>query len=100
MKSDLILWQIVLVRDSRVSGEWIEKISIGVIQSMGLNVVVCGIQPTPTAQLLAQERENSIGAIVVTSSHNPIEWNVSRFINLFIPNLTNHLLGFEIHRKR
>ena len=72
--------EIVLLRDSRVSGEWIERISAGVLQSMGANVLSCGIQPTPTAQLLALQRKQAVGALVITSSHNPAQWNVCRNI--------------------
>ena len=72
-----------MLRDSRVSGEWIERISAGVLQSMGANVLSCGIQPTPTAQLLALQRSNAVGALVITSSHNPKEWNVCRCTCLF-----------------
>ena len=68
------------MRDSRVSGEWIERISAGVIQSMGANVISCGIQPTPTAQLLALQRKSAVGALVITSSHNPKEWNVCNIL--------------------
>lgn len=49
---------------------------------MGANVISCGIQPTPTAQLLALQRENAVGALVITSSHNPKEWNVRKLLTI------------------
>jgi len=73
--------EIILIRDSRISGPWIEQISAGVLQAMGVNVISCGIQPTPTAQLLALQRDDAIGALVITSSHNPKEWNGLKFID-------------------
>jgi len=73
--------EMVLIRDSRISGPWIESIARGVLVSHGYHVIECGILPTPTAQLLALRRENAVGALVITSSHNPIEWNGLKFVD-------------------
>jgi phosphomannomutase len=42
-------------------------------------VIDCGLVPTPTAQL-AVEHHGAGGGIIVTASHNPVEWNALKFV--------------------
>jgi phosphomannomutase len=65
---------VVLGRDSRTSGEMFERIVAGALQSVGCDVVQIGIAPTPTA-LFTIGALQADGGIVVTASHNPVEWN-------------------------
>jgi phosphomannomutase len=46
---------------------------------VGCAVIDCGLIPTPTAQL-AVEHHGAGGGIVLTASHNPIEWNALKFV--------------------
>lgn len=71
---------IVLGRDSRVSGRVIADICARTLQWMGLNVIDIGIVPTPTVQLLT-EKMQAQGGIVITASHNPFPWNGIKFID-------------------
>ena len=67
----------VIGRDTRTSGEIIEKLVSAVLLERGIDVYNLGIVPTPVVFRKAKE----IGAgIVITSSHNPIEWNGLKFI--------------------
>ena len=50
------------------------RIVAGALQSVGCDVVEIGIAPTPTA-LYTIRALGADGAIVVTASHNPVEWN-------------------------
>ncbi|KYQ89419.1 phosphomannomutase [Tieghemostelium lacteum] len=70
---------LVLGRDSRVSGPWVEMIAIGSLVAIGYKVIHIDIASTPTVQFMVQTRKAS-GGIVITSSHNPIEWNGLKFI--------------------
>jgi phosphomannomutase len=70
---------IYIGRDSRVSGEELLDTAVEELQSLGRNVVVCGIVPTPTIQFIVQESE-AVGGIVITASHNPEEWNGFKFV--------------------
>src|SRR5438094_745157 len=45
----------------------------------GCDVIDLGLVPTPTVQL-AVEHHQAGGGIVITASHNPIEWNALKFI--------------------
>jgi phosphomannomutase len=47
--------------------------------SVGCDVIDVGLVPTPTVQL-AVEHHRAAGGIVLTASHNPIEWNALKFI--------------------
>lgn len=66
--------RIGLARDSRLSGPMLSAAVGAGLQATGCDVVDLGLVPTPTA-LLAVERLKLAGGVVVTASHNPIEWN-------------------------
>lgn len=66
--------RVVLGRDSRTSGPMLARAAAAGLMSVGADVVGIGIAPTPTT-LYAIRGENADGAVVVTASHNPVEWN-------------------------
>uniref|UniRef100_A0A6B2L3J2 Phosphoglucosamine mutase n=1 Tax=Arcella intermedia TaxID=1963864 RepID=A0A6B2L3J2_9EUKA len=71
---------VILGRDSRVSGPWITKIVEAILIAMGFKVLECGIVPTPTVQFIVLQ-EKAVGGVIITSSHNPIEWNGLKFVD-------------------
>lgn len=71
---------VVVGRDGRPSGAWIEKAVCAALQACGRKVVVLGVVPTPTVQI-AVERHQAAGGIAITASHNPDEWNGLKFLN-------------------
>ena len=71
--------QIVVGRDSRVSGPMFQPVVHAALQSVGCDVLDIGMVPTPTVQL-AVERHHAAGGLAITASHNPIEWNALKFI--------------------
>ena len=71
--------EIVVGRDSRVSGPVFHRIVLGALQSDGCDVIDVGLAPTPTIQL-AVEHHEAAGGLAITASHNPIEWNALKFI--------------------
>jgi phosphomannomutase len=70
---------IVVGRDSRVSGPMFHRITLGALQSVGANVIDIGLTTTPTCQL-AVEDHHAAGGIMLSASHNPIEWNALKLI--------------------
>ena len=70
---------IVIGRDGRPSGLWIEHIIIGTLQACGRDILLLGIAPTPTVQLQT-EHSSAAGGISITASHNPQEWNGLKFL--------------------
>ena len=71
---------ILLAQDSRPHGKYLyEKIS-QTLRALGRDVISCGIIPTPTAQYIIKEKKLA-GGVVITASHNPIEWNGLKFFD-------------------
>ncbi len=66
-------------RDPRPHGPWIQQLVNAVFNALGTEVMDAGMVPTPT--LLFHVRHGSFdGGIVVTASHNPLEWNALKFV--------------------
>ena len=70
---------ILLGRDGRESGVEIKNILIKEITEIGIDVVDGDILPTPTI-LMAVKNHNYDGAIIITASHNPREYNGLKFV--------------------
>ena len=70
---------VVVGRDSRVSGPMFHRIVLGTLQSVGCTVMDLGLTTTPTCQL-AVEHHHAAGGVMISASHNPIEWNALKFI--------------------
>ena len=70
---------VALARDSRQSGPAFAAAAAEALAGAGLDVVDLGMVPTPTAQMTV-EVNNLAGGIIVTASHNPIEWNALKFM--------------------
>src|SRR4029077_6711051 len=49
------------------------------LMSTGVDVVDVGMVPTPTVQLAVEEHHAGAG-LILTASHNPIEWNALKFV--------------------
>jgi len=71
---------IVVGRDSRVSGPICEAIIASTLQSLGLNVILVGIVPTPTVAMAVLSHKAQ-GGIIISASHNPGEWNALKLLN-------------------
>lgn len=70
---------IILGYDTRPAVEWIKHCVMGALAAEGIEVLDIGVVPTPTVQLIVQERK-AAGGIVVTASHNPQMWCGLKFI--------------------
>ncbi len=71
---------VVLGRDGRKSGEWIEMLVAGTLAACGRRIHLISMAPTPTVQLSVEHSE-AAGGIAITASHNPAEWNGLKFLN-------------------
>ncbi len=71
--------KVVLGRDSRVSGPFVNDLVKGTLVASGCKVIEIGIVPTPTVQLEI-EHHRAAGGIAITASHNPIQWNGLKFM--------------------
>src|SRR5215218_3470094 len=71
--------QIVVGRDSRVSGPMFHRIVVGTLQLVGCDVIDIGLTTTPGCQL-SVEHHHAAGGLMLSASHNPIEWNALKLI--------------------
>jgi len=71
--------RIVLGRDARTSGPMFAQAASAGLESVGCDVIDIGLTTTPSAQL-AVEYHHAAGGIILTASHNPIEWNALKFV--------------------
>lgn len=72
--------KIVVGRDARISGEMVNHIVVGALQSIGMDVVDLGLSTTPTVEIAVHE-EKAGGGIIITASHNPKQWNALKLLN-------------------
>ena len=72
--------KVVVGRDARISGEMVNDMVTGTLMGMGIDVVNIGLASTPTTEI-AVTMEKAIGGIILTASHNPIQWNALKLLN-------------------
>lgn len=84
----------VVGRDTRPSGEIIQDTVSAVLMKNGIDVFDLGMVPTPV--VFRESRKYGAG-IIISSSHNPIEWNGMKFIlegrginEKELPSIINH----------
>src|SRR5881296_4448078 len=71
--------KVVVGRDARTSGPMFVGAATAGLNSVGCDVIDVGLVATPTVQL-AVEHHRAAGGIILTASHNPIEWNALKFV--------------------
>jgi phosphoglucosamine mutase len=71
---------ILIGRDTRLSGEMLTAAMIAGICSVGANAISIGVVPTPAVAYLTREYEADAG-VVISASHNPVEYNGIKFFN-------------------
>ncbi len=72
--------KIVIGRDARQSGEMVSNLVAGTLQGLGIDVVDLGLATTPTVEM-AVVMEEAGGGIIISASHNPVQWNALKFVN-------------------
>ncbi len=66
--------------DARPTGKLVSQLVCSALQGMGIDVVDLGLTTTPTVELAVPD-ENAAGGIIITASHNPVEWNALKLLN-------------------
>lgn len=72
--------KIVIGRDARISGDMVSKLVTATLQGLGIHVIDLGLSTTPTVEF-AVPLEKAGGGIILTASHNPIQWNALKLLN-------------------
>jgi phosphomannomutase len=67
----------VVGRDTRPSGEIVTNVVVASLLERGISVCNLGISPTP---VIFREARKYGSGLIITSSHNPLEWNGLKFI--------------------
>lgn len=70
---------VVLGRDARTSGAMFAMAAKAGLMSVGAEVIDLGIVPTPTVQLAVEHHRAGAG-LILTASHNPVEWNALKLV--------------------
>ena len=65
---------IVVGRDSRPSGPMVEQAAVAGLLGVGCRVTTLGIASTPAVAVMIDHLKAD-GGMVITASHNPIQWN-------------------------
>jgi len=71
---------ILIGRDTRLSGEMLTAAMVAGICSVGADTVSVGVVPTPAVSYLTREYGADAG-VVISASHNPVEYNGIKFFN-------------------
>jgi len=70
--------KIVIGKDTRISGDMLESALIAGICSLGVDVLLVGVMPTPAISFLTRKLGADAG-VVISASHNPVEDNGIKF---------------------
>jgi len=70
--------RVVVGRDTRVSGEMVKHALFSGLLAAGCTIQDVGVVSTPTATLMI-EHLKADGGVVISASHNPVEWNALKF---------------------
>ncbi len=72
--------KVVVGRDARPSGKMVSDLVCATLNGMGIDVLDLGLSTTPTVEI-AVPSENAAGGIIITASHNPVQWNALKLLN-------------------
>ena len=66
--------QVLVSRDTRISGQMLENALVAGLLSVGIEVLRLGVVTTPGVAYLVRAQEADAG-VMITASHNPIQYN-------------------------
>lgn len=72
--------KILVGMDTRISGDMLESALVAGILSVGAEAVCLGVVPTPAVAHLTRKYGADAG-VVISASHNPVEYNGIKFFN-------------------
>ena len=72
--------QVLVVRDTRVSGEMLEAALCAGVAAAGGQALLAGVLPTPAASILVRRYGFDLG-VVISASHNPFRDNGIKFFD-------------------
>lgn len=72
--------KIVVGRDARVSGRMVSSMVCSTLMSCSADAVDLGMATTPTVEMAVVNLQAD-GGIIITASHNPVQWNALKLLN-------------------
>lgn len=72
--------KILVGMDTRISGDMLESALVSGILSVGAEAICVGVIPTPAVAYLTRKYGADAG-VVISASHNPVEYNGIKFFN-------------------
>ncbi|ATD53996.1 phosphoglucosamine mutase [Clostridium chauvoei] len=72
--------KILVGKDTRISGDMLEAALVAGILSVGAEAVILGVVPTPAVAHLTRKYGADAG-IMISASHNPVEYNGIKFFD-------------------
>jgi phosphoglucosamine mutase len=72
--------KVIIGRDTRESGPMIESALTSGLNSVGIDVLLVGVMPTPSMEILLKSLKSDFG-IIISASHNPYYDNGIKFFN-------------------
>jgi phosphomannomutase len=73
-------FRVVIGRDGRPSGYWVRDAASAALLASGVEVIDLDIVTTPGVAMMVKQAGADAG-MVITASHNPIEWNGLKFLS-------------------
>ena len=71
---------VVIGRDARLSGAMVSNLVQSSLLALGIDVIDLGLSTTPTVEVMVTKLKAQ-GGIILTASHNPIQWNALKLLN-------------------
>ena len=72
--------KILVGKDTRISGDMLEAALVAGILSVGAEAIVLGVIPTPAVAHLTR-KYNADAGVMISASHNPVEYNGIKFFD-------------------
>jgi len=70
---------VVVGRDTRPSGDMLQRAVTAGLTSTGHDVIDVGVTPSPAVAYTVKTSQ-AVGGVIVSASHNPPEWNALKFL--------------------
>ncbi len=72
--------RVVIGRDARPSGAMVQGLVSNTLVGLGFEVIDLGISTTPTVEMAVPHYQAN-GGVILTASHNPVNWNALKLLN-------------------
>ena len=72
--------KVVIGRDGRITGPSVQALTVHTLIMMGIDIIDADINTTPSIEFGVIQHQAD-GGIIITASHNPMNWNALKLLN-------------------